>query len=326
MMKPKVYVTRLIPNEVLSIITDRFDCRVWRREDEAVPRETLKAEVAGAHGLYTMLTEKIDADLLDSAPNLRVVSNMAVGYDNIDVAECTKRGIVVCNTPGVLTDTTADLAFALLMAAARRVPEAERFVLESKWSTWSPMLLTGVDVFGSTLGIVGLGSIGEAVARRAKGFSMKVLYYNRHPRKDLEAELGVERTTLDELLERSDFVSLHVPLTENTRGLIGARELNVMKPTGVLVNTSRGQVVRERDLYVALRERRILAAGLDVFEEEPLPQDSPLRELDNVVLLPHIGSASIATRKKMAVMAARNLVQVLSGERPDHPVNPEVLG
>lgn len=326
MMKPKVYVTRLIPNEVLSIITDRFDCRVWRREDEAVPRDTLKAEVAGAHGLYTMLTEKIDADLLDSAPNLRVVSNMAVGYDNIDVAECTKRGIVVCNTPGVLTDTTADLAFALLMAAARRVPEAERFVLESKWSTWSPMLLTGVDVFGSTLGIVGLGSIGEAVARRAKGFSMKVLYYNRHPRKDLEAELGVERTTLDELLERSDFVSLHVPLTENTRGLIGARELNMMKPTGVLVNTSRGQVVRERDLYVALRERRILAAGLDVFEEEPLPQDSPLRELDNVVLLPHIGSASIATRKKMAVMAARNLVQVLSGERPDHPVNPEVLG
>jgi glyoxylate reductase len=325
-MKPKVYVTRLIPNEVLSIITDRFDCRVWRREDEAVPRETLKAEVAGVHGLYTMLTEKIDADLLDSAPNLRVVSNMAVGYDNIDVAECTKRGIVVCNTPGVLTDTTADLAFALLMAAARRVPEAERFVLESKWSTWSPMLLTGVDVFGSTLGIVGLGSIGEAVARRAKGFSMKVLYYNRHPRKDLEAELGVERTTLDELLERSDFVSLHVPLTENTRGLIGARELNMMKPTGVLVNTSRGQVVRERDLYLALRERRILAAGLDVFEEEPLPQDSPLRELDNVVLLPHIGSASIATRKKMAVMAARNLVQVLSGERPDHPVNPEVLG
>ncbi|HHW26387.1 MAG TPA: D-glycerate dehydrogenase, partial [Firmicutes bacterium] len=258
-------------------------------------------------------------------PRLKVVANMAVGYDNIDVAECTRRGIVVTNTPGVLTETTADLAFALILAAARRVTEAERYLRQGQWKTWSPMLLTGVDVHGATLGIVGLGRIGEAVARRARGFSMRVLYANRSARPEVEAALGIERRGLDELLKSSDFVSIHVPLNDSTRHLIGERELNLMKPTAVLVNTSRGPVVNERDLYRALKDRRIFAAGLDVFDTEPIRSDNPLLELDNVVLLPHIGSASIATRTQMAVMAARNLTQVLAGQTPQNPVNPEAL-
>jgi glyoxylate reductase len=318
-MKPRVYITRKIPDEALKIITGRCEVRMWDREDEPVSRDVLEREVRDVEGLYSLLTESIDEKLLDFAPNLKVVANMAVGYDNVDVAACTRRGIVVTNTPGVLTDTTADLAFALMMTAARRVTEAERFLRGGKWKTWSPMLLTGVDVYGATLGIIGLGRIGEAVARRARGFSMRVLY-NDKPRPDLEASLGVERRELESLLRDSDFVSVHVPLTEETRGMIGERELTLMKSTAVLVNTSRGPVVRERELVEALREKRIFAAGLDVFETEPLPEDSPLLELDNVVLVPHIASASIATRTKMAVMAANNLVQVLYGQEPLNPV------
>lgn len=325
-MKPKAYITRIIPEDALNIIARCCEYRIWESETQAVPRSVLEQNVQDADGLFTLLTEKIDKDLLDMAPRLKVVSNMAVGFDNIDVAECTKRGILVCNTPGVLTETTADLAWALLMAAARRITEAERFLRENKWTTWSPMLLTGMDIYGATLGIIGFGRIGQAVARRAKGFGMKVLYYNRTARPDLEASMGVRRATLEELLSTSDFVSIHVPLTEETRGMIGERELSLMKPTAVLVNTARGQVVDEEALCQALKERWIFAAGLDVFHEEPLPADSPLRDLDNVVLLPHIGSASIATRTKMAVMAAQNLIQALSGKRPEHVVNPEVLG
>lgn len=324
-MKPKVFVTRVIPEEALNIIAGCCDHEVWESETQAVPRSVLEAKAEDVDGLYTLLTEKVDKPLLDIAPRLKVVSNMAVGFDNIDVDECTKRGILVCNTPGVLTETTADLAWALLMAAARRVTEAERFLRENKWTTWSPMLLTGMDVYGATLGIVGFGRIGQAVARRAKGFGMKVLYYSNTAKPDLEASMGVERATLEDLLRTSDFVSIHVPLTEETRGMIGWRELSMMKQTAVLVNTARGQVVDEQALCRALKEKRIFAAGLDVFDREPLPAGSPLRELDNVVLLPHIGSASVATRTKMAVMAARNLTQALSGERPEHIVNPEVL-
>lgn len=320
-MKPRVYITRRIPEEALKIIAGRCDYRMWDSEDERVPRDVLESEVGQVDGLYTLLTERVDPDLLNRAPGLKVVANMAVGYDNVDVEECSRRGVVVTNTPGVLTETTADLAFALMMAAARRVPEAERFLRGGKWKTWSPMLLTGVDVFGATLGLIGLGRIGQAVAKRAKGFSMLVLYSGRSRRPDLEDALGVEWRGLDDLLRESDFVSIHVPLTETTRGMIGSREIALMKPTAVLVNTSRGPVVREPDLYEALREKRIFAAGLDVFETEPLPSDSPFLGLPNVVLLPHIGSASVATRTKMAVMAARNLVQVLSGQRPDNPVN-----
>lgn len=319
-MKPKVYITRKIPDEALEIIAERCQYRIWDREDEPVPRDVLEREVRDVEGLFSLLTERVDEQLLDSAPKLKVVANMAVGYDNVDVAACMRRGIVVTNTPGVLTETTADLAFALMLAAGRRATEAERFLRQGMWKTWSPMLLTGVDVYGATLGIIGLGRIGEAVARRARGFSMRVLYTSGKPRPDLEASLGVERRELDSLLRDSDFVSIHVPLTEKTRGMIGGRELALMKPTAVLVNTSRGPVVREPDLIEALREKRIFAAGLDVFETEPLPQDSPLLELDNVVLLPHIASASIATRTEMAVMAANNLVQVLYGDEALNPV------
>lgn len=319
-MKPKVYITRRIPKEAMDIIAGRCEYRIWDREDEAVPRDVLEAEVGDVDGLFSLLTERIDERLLDRAPRLKVVANMAVGYDNIDVAACMRRGITVTSTPGVLTETTADLAFSLMMAAARRVTEAERFLREGKWKTWSPMLLTGVDLYGKTLGIIGLGRIGQAVARRARGFSMRVLYTSDRPHPDLEAGLGVERCDLDGLLKESDFVSIHVPLTDRTRGMIGRRELSLMKPTAVLVNTSRGAVVREQELIETLREKRIFAAGLDVFETEPLPQDSPLLELDNVVLLPHIGSASIATRTKMAVMAAENLVRLLSGQEPLNPV------
>lgn len=318
-MKPRVYITRRIPREALEIIAGRCEYRIWNREGEPVPRDVLESEVRDVEGLYSLLTESIDERLLDCAPKLKVVANMAVGYDNVDVAACMRRGVVVTHTPGVLTETTADLAFALMMTAARRVNEAERFLRGGKWKTWSPMLLTGVDVYGATLGIIGLGRIGEAVARRARGFSMRVLYTDR-PRPDLEASLGVERRELDSLLRDSDFVSVHVPLTDETRGMIGERELSLMKPTAVLVNTSRGAVVREKDLAEALREKRIFAAGLDVFETEPLPEDSPLLGLENVVLVPHIASASIATRTKMAVMAANNLVQVLYGQEPLNPV------
>ncbi len=319
-MKPKVYITRRIPEQALEVIGGRCEYRMWDKEDEAVPRDVLESEVQDVDGIFSLLTERIDERLLDLAPKLKVVANMAVGYDNIDVAACARRGSVVTNTPGVLTETTADLAFALMMAAARRVTESERFLREGKWRTWSPMLLTGVDVYGATLGIIGLGRIGQAVARRARGFSMRVLYTSGSPHPELEAELGVERRSLEGLLRESDFVSIHVPLTEKTRGMIGRRELALMKPTAVLVNTSRGAVLSEQDLIEALREKRIFAAGLDVFETEPLPQDSPLLELGNVVLLPHIGSASIGTRTKMAVMAADNLVRVLSGKEPLNPV------
>lgn len=324
-IKPRAYVTRKIPSEALDIVAASCDYRIWDSESEPVPRDALEAEISDADGVLTLLTERVDKRLLDAAPRLKVVANMAVGYDNIDVTECTRRGIVVTNTPGVLTETTADLAFALILAAARRVTEAERYLRQGQWKTWSPMLLTGVDVHGATLGIVGLGRIGEAVARRARGFSMRVLYANRSARPDVEAALGIERRGLDELLKSSDFVSIHVPLNDSTRHLIGERELNLMKPTAVLVNTSRGPVVNERDLYRALKDRRIFAAGLDVFDTEPIRSDNPLLELDNVVLLPHIGSASIATRTQMAVMAARNLTQVLAGQTPQNPVNPEAL-
>ncbi len=323
-MKPKVYITRIIPKEALSIISKYCDYRIWDSESQAVPRAVLQEEIIDVDGIYTLLTDKIDGKLLDKAAHLKVVSNMAVGFDNIDVAECTKKGIMVCNTPGVLTDTTADLAFALLMAAARRITEAERFLRDNKWSTWSPMLLTGVDIYGATLGIVGFGRIGQAVAKRAKGFGMKVLYNSNTARPDLETSLGVKRVTLEKLLKSSDFVSLHVPLTEKTRGMIGERQLNMMKPTAVLINTSRGQVVNEQDLYQALAKRKIFSAGLDVFDKEPLSENSPLKDLDNVVLLPHIGSASVATRTKMAVMASYNLTHALMGERPKNLVNPEV--
>jgi lactate dehydrogenase-like 2-hydroxyacid dehydrogenase len=280
-------------------------------------------KVSSIDGLYCLLTERIDGELLDAAPRLRVVSNMAVGFNNIDVAACTARRIPVGNTPGVLTETTADCAFALLMAAARRIVEGVDYVRAGKWKTWGPMLLMGQDLHGATLGIVGFGRIGQAMARRAQGFGMRVLYQDAYVT-EAEPGLGATRVDLDTLLGESDFVTLHVPLTEETRHLIGREELAQCKPTAILVNTSRGEVVDPDALYQALRDWQIARAALDVTEPEPLPADHRLLTLSNCIVVPHIASASVATRTRMAVMAAENLLAGLGGEPLPYYINPEV--
>jgi lactate dehydrogenase-like 2-hydroxyacid dehydrogenase len=280
--------------------------------------------VADIEGLYCLLTDRVDQDLLDAAPSLRVVSNMAVGYDNVDVDACTARGIPVGNTPGVLTDTTADLAFALLMAAARRIVEGADYVRAGKWKTWGPMLLMGQDVYGATLGVVGMGRIGRAVARRALGFDMRILYYDPYT-PETALDLDATRLDMDTLLSESDFITLHVPLTEATHHLIGREQLQKMKPRARLINASRGGVVDHDALHAALQEGQIAYAALDVTEPEPIPADHPLLDLPNCIVVPHIGSASVATRTKMATMAAKNLVVGLRGEPMPHCVNPEVL-
>src|SRR3954447_15275129 len=296
---PHVFVARRIPEAQLAVLVDATDARVW--EDHLPPpRDVLLDAARGCDGLLTLLTDRVDGELLDAAgPQLKVVSNYAVGFDNVDVAECTRRGIPVGNTPGVLTETTADLAFALLMAAARRVAEGDRYVRAGKWKTWGPMLLMGPDVHGSTIGIVGFGRIGQAMAKRASGFGMTVLYHdvNELPR-DVTEPLGATYVPLPELLARADFVSLHVNLTDETRHLIDAEALRGMKSTAVLVNTSRGPVVDGAALHDALKSGEIAAAALDVTDPEPLPADDPLLSLENCLVVPHIASASRATRGK----------------------------
>lgn len=326
MPKPRVLVTRRLASEGLDLIAREADMEVW--EDELPPpRHVLIEKVKDIDGLLSMLNDKVDAGLMDAAPKLKVVSNFAVGYDNIDIPEATRRGILVGNTPDVLTEATADLAFALLLAAARRVSEADRHTREGKWKSWGPMLLLGRDVYGATLGIVGCGRIGLAMARRARGFNMQVLYYSRSRRSPgEEKELSLEFVPdLHDLLKRSDCVSIHLPLTPQTRHLFGTAEFSVMKPTAVLVNTARGPVVDQPALYEALKSGQIFAAGLDVTEVEPIPLDDPLLTLDNVVITPHIGSGSVSTRTKMSVMAAENLIAGLRGETPAHCVNPEAV-
>jgi glyoxylate reductase len=313
--RPRVFVARLIPDEGLAPILAACDADVWQ-DELPPPRDELLRRVAGCDGILTLLTDRVDDELLDAVgAGLRVVSNFAVGYDNIDVAACARRGVAVGNTPGVLTDTTADLAWTLLMAAARRLPEGDRYVRAGQWRTWGPMLLLGVDVHDATLGIVGFGRIGQAVARRARGFGMTVLYHDlaRLPESVTEP-LGATYVTLEELLARSDFVSLHVNLSEETRHLINARTLAAMKPTAVLVNTSRGPVVDQIALADALRDGVIWAAALDVTDPEPIPLDDPLVGLDNCLVVPHIASATRATRGKMAEMAAANLLAGVRGK------------
>jgi len=322
-MKPKVFVSRLIPDQGLDLVKEACDAEVWEGELPP-PRDVLLGKVKDVEGLLCLLTERIDAELLDNAPNLKVVSNMAVGFDNIDIAECTKRGIPVGNTPGVLTDTTADLAWALLMTAARRIVEGMDYVRAGKWKTWGPMLLLGRDVYGATLGIIGLGRIGAAVAKRATGFDMRVLYYDVRRREDLEAELGVEYADLDTLLQESDFVTIHTVLNDQTYHLLSEREFKLMKETAILVNAARGPIVDPEALYRALKEGQIAYAALDVTEPEPINMDNPLLELSNIIIVPHIGSASYATRGKMAEMAARNLIAGVKGERLPTCVNLEV--
>jgi glyoxylate reductase len=313
--RPRVFVARIIPDVGLDAVRAACDMDLWEGELPP-PRDELLRRVAGCDGVLTLLTDRVDDEFLDAAgPGLKVVSNYAVGFDNIDVAACARRGIPVGNTPGVLTETTADLAWSLLMAAARRLPEGDRYVRDGHWKTWGPMLLLGPDVHGATIGIVGFGRIGQAMARRAAGFGMEILY---HDVNDLPASvtepLGATYRPLEDLLGESDFVTLHVNLTPETRHLINASTLAAMKPTAVLVNTSRGPVVDQAALADALERDVIFAAALDVTDPEPIPMDDRLVGRDDCLIVPHIASASRATRGRMAAMAAANLVAGVRGE------------
>ncbi|MFC4410799.1 2-hydroxyacid dehydrogenase [Chungangia koreensis] len=321
-MKQTVYITRKLPDEAVAPLKEKYEVKMWPHEEVPMTYEELVKEAAEADALWTMLSDQVDRNLITNAPKLKVISNLAVGYNNIDVQAAAERGIVVTNTPGVLTETTADLAFSLLLASARRITEAERELREGKWKAWSAMQLTGMDVYGATLGIVGMGRIGEAVARRAKGFGMDVYYHNRTRKPEAEEMHGFVYSDLDDLLSNSDFVVLLTPLTEETKNMIGARELSLMKETAVLINVARGGIVDEQALYEALVHKKIWAAGLDVFEQEPVPLDHPLLTLPNVTVLPHIGSASIRTRLKMMSMNAADIKAVLEGGQPENTVTP----
>jgi glyoxylate reductase len=321
---PRVYVARRLPEPALALLRSQAEITVWGTDEVPPPRDVLIKEAAASDGLLPLLTDRIDGALLDAAPRVRVVSNYAVGFDNIDVDAATARGVVITNTPGVLTETVADFTMALLLASARRLVEGDKYTRAGKWQSWMPMLFLGQDIHGATLGLVGLGRIGDAVARRAHGFGMKVVYYDVVRREDLERDLGIEFASLEDVLRRADFVSVHTPLTPQTRHLISAPQLRLMKKTAILVNTARGPIVDPDALYQALASGGIAAAGLDVFEVEPIPADHPLLTLDNIIVAPHIASASVETRTKMALMAAENLLTALAGSRPPNLVNPDV--
>lgn len=324
MSRSSVYVTRRIPDAGIELLRERLGAVDVNPHDRTLTHGELLEAVRHRDGVLCQLGDRIDAELMDAVGDCRVFSNYAVGYDNIDVAEATRRGIAVCNTPGVLTDTTAELAWALLFAVARRIVEADGFTRAGKFAGWAPMMMLGVDVTGKTLGILGAGRIGTAVALKSKGFGMTVLYADVQPNAILEEQLGARRVDVGTLFSESDFISVHVPLTAETRHLVDEGLLSLMKPTACLINTSRGAVVDEKALVRCLAERRIAGAGLDVFEEEPA-LSAGLAGLPNVVLTPHIGSATVETRSRMAVLAAGNLLAVLEGRRPEHIVNPEVL-
>src|SRR5581483_5739545 len=322
-MKPKVFVSRIIPDEGLNLILEACDAEVWQ-EELPPPHNVLLEKIKDKVGLLSLLTDKIDAELMDLNPQLRVVSNYAVGFDNIDIQAATERGLPVGNTPGVLTDTTADFAFTLLMSAARRVVEGADYVRAGKWKTWGPKLLTGVDIHGATLGLIGFGRIGQAMAKRAGGFDMRVLYYDQYRREDLEKSMGVTYVDMDTLLRESDFVSIHTDLNASTRHLFNTAAFSKMKSSAVLINSARGPIIDPTALYDALSSGKIRAAALDVTEPEPINMDSPLVQLPNCLIVPHIASASIATRGKMAEIAAKNIIAGVNGERLVTPVNPEV--
>lgn len=324
----RVFVTRTIPQEGLDQLRNALgenEVAVFPH-DRIINRAEVLEGVPGVEAILSILTDPIDAEVMDAAgPQLRVIANYAVGFNNIDVQAATSRGIAVTNTPGVLTETTADIAWALLMAAARRIAESERYLRAGKWEGWGPQQFLGVDVHGATLGIYGMGRIGQAVARRGKGFGMRVLYTSRSPiEPNVESELGAERVDKDTLLAESDFLSIHCPLTDETRGGFGAAEFKAMKSRAVLINTSRGPVVDEAALAHALQHGDLFGAGLDVFEKEPLVHPDIL-QCENAVLIPHLGSASFATRRRMAEMTAENILAVLNGETPPNCVNPQVL-
>lgn len=315
-----IVVTRQIPEAGLNVLRDKGSVTVW--EDELPPSaEQLDALLGDADGALTLLTDRIDGAVLDRHPNLKVVSNFAVGYDNVDADAATERGVVVCNTPDVLTAATADHTWALLMSAARRIPESIEYVRAGKWRTWGPLLLLGQEISGSTLGIIGLGRIGKEVARRASGFGMRVLAYDEYQDADFAAKHNVEYTDMDRVLREADFLTLHVALTPETRHLIGSGEFAKMKPTAILINAARGPVVDTDALVAALDSGEILAAALDVTDPEPLPADHPLVTMGNCIVVPHTASATVQTRDAMASLAARNLVAALQGEKPPASVN-----
>ena len=322
-MAPRVLITHKLADEAVEVARQACDVH-FTPLDQPLDADTLRQAIVGMDGIISVVTDTIDTAFLEAGADLKVVANVAAGYDNVDVPAATRRGVVITNTPGVVTESTADLAWGLLFSIARRIPEADRYIRAGKWKAWRLMALLGNDVHGRTLGIVGMGNIGQAVARRASGFGMTILYHNRHRLPEaLESGLNAAWVELETLLQTADFVSVHTPLSAETRHLIGARELRMMQPTAYLINTSRGPVVDETAVIRALQEQWIAGAGLDVFEQEPeVPQ--ALKDLDNVVLLPHIGSASVASRTRMAVMAAHSAVAVLQGKRPQHVVNPEV--
>lgn len=323
MSKPKVFVTQNIPQAGLDLLMK--ECEVFvNTEDRVLSKGEIMERLKGMDGMLCLLTDEIDGEIMDAEPNLKVISNYAVGFNNINVDEATKRGIPVTNTPGVLTETTADFAWTLLMGIARRLVEADKFTRAGKFKGWRPRLLLGSDIYGKTIGIVGMGRIGQAMARRAKGFNMNILYYDEYrPDAKLEKELGITYVPFDELLQKSDYVSIHVPLMESTHHFIGERELKLMKKSAYLINSARGPIVDEKALVKALKEKEIAGAGLDVFEDEP--ELAPgLAELDNVVIAPHIASATVETRSKMATMAAEGCLSVLKGEKPVNLVNEDV--
>lgn len=322
--KPVVAVTRILPDAGMAMLRGAADIelRVWEGELPPSP-EALRTLVDGAAGAVTLVTDPIRGDLLDAVPSLGIVANFAVGYDNIDAPAATQRGVLVTNTPGVLTETTADFTWALLMSAARRVVEGADYVRAGKWETWGPTLLLGHDIHHATIGVVGFGRIGREVAKRATGFDMRILVNDAYQDDAAAAAIGAIYVDLDTLLRESDFVCLNCALTPETRGLIGARELALMKPSAVLINAARGPVVQTDALVDALRARTIALAALDVTDPEPLPKDHPLIGLENCLVVPHIASATIATRNKMATMAATNVLAGVRGERPPHLVNPD---
>lgn len=325
MSKPKVYITRRFPKIGLDRVLADTDAILWEGQLPPSQDEIIR-QIADCDGLLCMLTDKIEASVMDAAPRLKVIAQMAVGYDNIDIEAATRRKIPVGNTPGVLTETTADFAWALLMATARRIGDGQQYIRQGNWQTWDPLGLLGPDIFGATLGIVGLGRIGLAFARRAQGFGMRLLYTNPRPKPDLAAQVGATYVDLETLLQDSDFVALHCPLTRETTHLIGAHELRQMKPSAILINTARGLVVDQAALEAALRTGEIAGAGLDVTHPEPIAADHPLVHMENVIVTPHIGSASIGARHKMAALTADNLLAGLRGERLPHVVNGEVYG
>jgi glyoxylate reductase len=322
--KKKILVTGRLPDEIMAQLSAECDMEA-NREDRPMERERVLGAIAGKEGLLSMITDRVDAELMDRAPDLKVISNLAVGYNNIDVEAATTRGIVVTNTPGVTTEPTADLTLGLILAVARRIVEEDRLTREGKFQYWAPMLFLGRSVAGKTLGVVGFGAIGQAVAKRARGFGMRILYHQRRRLGEArEKELAIEYADFGRLLRESDFVSLHVPLTEKTRHLIGAGELRQMKPSSFLINASRGPVVNETELVGALRAGIIAGAGLDVYENEPALTPG-LTDLPNVVLTPHVGSGTIEDRTLMARIATENLLAGLKGDVPRFILNPDAL-